>query len=209
MNSASWHFDKATHGPGEFWVWRAGDAPAEGEWGYSYAALTDHRQKPPDYDAAVQGGEQARPTDVNIPVVQYNDSWAVPTLDGDIYVGTPGGGTGAAPPTNPAFHILPSTIHDSENKVLGPLKDAVVGKDGYDELKAYVERVGSWVFYRSEGATNHSPPSQDAVDAQAYLDTAVSGVADTIMVVGMFLQRLNDAGQMYVLADKQSTFPSQ
>jgi hypothetical protein len=205
MQSESWHYIKAQHGPGYLWVWEAGDAPADGEWGYSYAALTDNRQQPPNYNAS-----KPRPTDVNIPVVEFNDNW-LPPLDGDIYVGTSGSDTGMdlAPPVNPPFRILPSTILEAESQILVPLNSAVAGKDGYDELKAYVERVGGWVFYRPEDATIHDVPSQDAVDAARYLDLAVSATADCIMKVGMFLNRLNQAGQIYVLGDQQSTFPSQ
>ena len=126
------------------------------------------------------------------------------------YVSTPsGGGADGPPPSNPPFHILPSSIHDAEALIELPLRDAVEGLGGYEDLKAYVERVKGWVFYRPEGETNHSAPSQDALDAERYLDLAMSATADNLMTVGMLLNRINEAGQIYVQADQQSTFPSQ
>jgi hypothetical protein len=134
------------------------------------------------------------------------------------------GGTGAStdfpPPTVPAFRILPSSIRDAEKSITTPLKDAVDGVDGWHDLQAYIERVEHWIFYRPEeapaGVTStysgnpdlwHAPPSQDALDAINYLDNLMLGGADSLMTVAAYLDRLNLAGQTYVLADKQSVFP--
>jgi hypothetical protein len=124
------------------------------------------------------------------------------------------------PVTVPPFRILPGTFLSAESIISSPLKDAVNGVDGWHDLQAYIERVKHWIFYRPEEAPTgtgqvyqsdptkwHSPPSQDALDAIKYLDNLMLGGADSLMTVAMYLDRLNLAGQTYVLADKQSVFP--
>jgi hypothetical protein len=139
------------------WQWVDGNPPAEGEFGYPASVLTDHNQIPPDYVAPhlPDAPNLPIPDDVNIPVVKYEADW-LPTYDGDFYF-EPGPPSDTpiemGPPSSPAYHVLLSSLRVADAKISTALGNAINGKDGYTELKEYLDRVKHWIFYRPE----HSP----------------------------------------------------
>ncbi len=205
---------------GSSWEWsETGDAPPGGEWGYSYDALTSPYATPPRYQPLPDA-----PADVEIPAFSFQDSW-ISNLNGilppsEVPPSTPEGDH--PPPDNPPFRILLSTIRDAEAWIKIPLQDAIEGPDGWEELRAYINRVKHWIFYRPEHvggtgqmehsyptpATRHAPPSQEALEAVSGLDNLMLAGGQTLMTVGAFLDLLDTAGQIYVKADQNSFFPA-
>jgi hypothetical protein len=226
---------------GRGWLWNA-DPKAQPTdlYGYSYEAVTDPNQMPPNYKPPPQPPPPPAPADVKIPVVEYRANW-LPTYDGlggfwygaDIHFWPEddSGSTGDfAPPAVVPYHVLLSSFRSADTAITAKLKDAINGTDGYTDLKTYLDRVKEWVYYRPEhnplkpaslctnpidpGAVltedqKHAPPSQDALDAVKYLDNAVAATGDALLTVGMYLERLFEAAEIYVKADRDSFFPTE
>ena len=166
-------------------------------------------QHPEQQDSG--SGDQPPPPDVNIPTLEIDKSknWP-PPLTGELPPAPPPDEDfwkEGPPPTVTDYHILPSSIRDAERTIMTSLTTAV--QDWHD-LKAYVERVKPWVFYKPESTSDdkHFPPSEDALNLVKYLDNVLLMAADAITITGKFVNRLNAAGQIYVHADKESVFPA-
>ncbi|MEU0152194.1 hypothetical protein [Micromonospora fulviviridis] len=220
------HWVKDGGGDIAFWKWEeTGDAPAGGEWGYSYEALTNPYMQPPAY-RPLPSLDSDVPSDVEIPKFSFNDEW-ISDLTGILppseNPSSPSTSPKDPPPAVEAFHILLSTIRDAEQAIKQPLKDAITGQDGWNDLKAHIDRVKHWIFYRPEHLelpdysynklyptddTRHAPPSAEALAMVNYIDNLMMGGADALMAVGAFLSCLDTAGQTYVAADKKSYFPA-
>ena len=206
------------------WVWVDGDAPANGKGKYGHDALSDPNQTPPNYHPPAA---QA-PADVALPTLTFDAGW-LPDITGDVAgdseAGSPAPKGDHAPPSVGPFRVSLSSVRETEVWIKGAVGSAVDGPDGYRDLKAYVERVKHWIFYRPEHIdltgrpqaiqdawptddSRHAPPSQNAKDMEAVLDNVVAGGANALMPVGSLLEHINGAAQMYALADKQSTFPT-
>jgi hypothetical protein len=221
------HWVKNGGGDYAFWKWEeTGDAPAGGEWGYSYEALTNPYTQPPAY-RPLPSLDSDVPDDVEIPKFTFNDSW-ISDLIGRLPVSevappSPSMAPKDPPPEAAAFHILPSTIRDAEHTIKQPFRDTITGEDGWNDLKAYIDRVKHWIFYRPEHLqlpdkkyeqfwptddVRHEPPSAEALAMVNYIDNLMMGGAESLMTVAAFLDRLDTAGQIYVAADKASDFPT-
>ncbi|MEU4642890.1 hypothetical protein [Micromonospora sp. NPDC023814] len=221
------HWVKNGGGDIVYWKWEeTGDAPPGGEWGYSYEALTNPYHLPQNYQPLPSLGSDV-PPDVEISKFTFNDDW-LSNLTGTLpppEVTPPPQSTSPEdpPPVLNAFHILPSTIRDAEHWIKQPLRDTITGQDGWNELKAYIDGVKDWIFYRPEhlqlpddsynklyptDETRHEAPSAEALAMVNYIDNLMAGGSDALMTVAVFLDRLDTAGQIYVAADKQSYFPA-
>jgi hypothetical protein len=199
------------------WVWFPSKEhepkPGEGRHGYSYEEITDPNRDPGTYEPHQHPQPQKLevPPDVNIPTLAIENGWP-PKLDGiPTKANSPEDGQAEvepslAPPSNDAYHILPASLRDAQQTIMNAVKLAV---DDWDDLKAYVDRVKDYVFYRPADipAVAHVKPTQEQLDAVSSLDNACLGGADAIKLVGVVVQYLDATGQIYVQADKDSFFP--
>ncbi|WP_432990713.1 hypothetical protein [Dactylosporangium sp. CA-233914] len=127
----------------------------------------------------------------------------------------------ASEPDGRRFSLTPSTIRDTENKILQELGKQVEDFEGF---KKKVLNYGGWVFVaenpgdigkvvQAQGENNKNGPmdvlwkdpnpakTQEIVDGQVSL---IRAVGDSIELVAQLVVRLNNAAQIYAEADIQS-----
>lgn len=179
------------------------------------------------YKPADDGGDDKTPgpPDVKTPTLTMNDpGWPLPAT-GDMD-DSGGGNPPLLTPEVPDFSISVATLRDAQTAVL---PKASAATDSYNKLKTSTDSKKSWLFqqpnsshsstqgviiaanttgydWSPQGAEgNNLDPELEAQTPiiSASLDNALLSIADTVHLVGSYVNFMNNAAQVYVHADKE------
>ncbi|MGC4806693.1 hypothetical protein [Micromonospora sp. DT233] len=137
-------------------------------------------------------------------------------------------------PDVPEISVALSSLVDAQTAVLGPLRTAV---DSYEELRKSFNACKEWIFTKENdrplgrteqrvsagmgdgrglgGLENdkqiveHEKLKEMAPELRAGVDNGLLAIADTLYLVGEFINMLNTAAQMYTNADQESFVPTE
>lgn len=134
---------------------------------------------------------------------------------------------------DPVISVALSSLVDAQTAVLGPLRTAV---DSYEALRTSFNACKEWIFIKENdrplGRTEaryiahtngngrggleddkqiveHEKLKEMAPELTAGVDNGLLAIADTLYLVGEFINTLNTAAQMYTNADKESFVPTE
>jgi hypothetical protein len=142
------------------------------------------------------------PKDVPIPGLQATPG-AAPVIDGHPWTGQSSGDPNPNMPGDvEAFRVHPGTLREAEIAI-NASADAVVG--AHNTLKPKLDEArGEFAFFTGlKGTLN---PDTHWLNLQLVNggDILAKSVADTVRLVGEFTASLNNAGQLYAKADRDS-----
>jgi len=140
-----------------------------------------------------------------------------------------------APPAHAAFSVHPGNLRDTENGLLGELTDQVNKynelREHVQKVKATIfmpQQPPDWVkiaFAHGDayqeiewgklkkenpdmiGGTLFGATEKDSIEYGDVMENCLQSCADMLHLVGEYVQRLNEAAQLYVAADIAATVP--
>ena len=186
------------HGGG--WGWHAGSPPDSLVKSYGWDKITDAKKTPDGADNPNWDPDPA-PTDVKSP--ELSQPWSInpPNMTGDPLQPPDGNAPPqvGAPPHHPAYHVSPGDIRFIEATILGSTSTAI---SDYEKVKAQVEASKGWHW--EWGTETHLDVGGKINSIQ---DNMLLAVGDALHLAGEYVFALNQAGQYYVRADKDSVLP--
>lgn len=127
----------------------------------------------------------------------------------------------STPPTVSAYVVSPGSIEGATSQILMRTENLV---NSYTSLKDYINSTKSWIFDVNNSDVMNQPQatgshgghfSHPHIDPHpewtqqmsAVSDNLLLQVADAVELAGQFVDALNNAGQFYTKADKDSDLP--